>query len=139
MLKKLKGFTLSEVLIALTLIGVVSAMAVPSLLGNANTSKKMARFKKGYNTIVNAYSQMVSEKGEPTNIKQLADNIVSYLNVRNYYYYETNGTLTSAMNHGANARDNESTAWIVTDDGIGFIINKPLAQIIKCVPFQKQI
>ena len=35
-----KGFTLSEVLIALTIIGVISVLTVPSLITNTDKQKK---------------------------------------------------------------------------------------------------
>ena len=54
---KKSGFTLSEVLLTLGIIGVVAAMTVPSLMNSTEDKKLSAAAKKAYNTLQNAVSQ----------------------------------------------------------------------------------
>jgi prepilin-type N-terminal cleavage/methylation domain-containing protein len=54
-MKKL-GFTLAEVLLTLTIIGVVAALTVPNLMGAIDERELQAQAKKAYNTIQNAVS-----------------------------------------------------------------------------------
>ena len=54
-MKKL-GFTLSEVLLTLSIIGVVSAMTVPSLMTSIEDRELTAQAKKAYNTLQSAIS-----------------------------------------------------------------------------------
>ncbi len=54
---KKSGFTLSEVLLTLGIIGVVAAMTVPSLMNSTEDKKLAAAAKKAYNTLQNAISQ----------------------------------------------------------------------------------
>ncbi len=46
--RALKGFTLSEVLITLVIIGVISAIAIPNVLVNSRKNEASARLKKFY-------------------------------------------------------------------------------------------
>ena len=50
------GFTLAEVLLTLTIIGVVAAMTVPNLMGAVEDKELAAQAKKAYNTLQNAVS-----------------------------------------------------------------------------------
>ncbi|MBQ8459821.1 type II secretion system protein [bacterium] len=45
------GFTLTEVLITIGVIGVVAAMTIPTLLANTNSSKFRSQFKKSFSTL----------------------------------------------------------------------------------------
>lgn len=45
------GFTLAEVLITLTIIGVVAALTIPTLISNTNTSKYQTAFKKNISVL----------------------------------------------------------------------------------------
>lgn len=49
--KKRKAFTLAEILITLGIIGVISAMTIPSLLTNINSKKFKSIFKKDISTL----------------------------------------------------------------------------------------
>ena len=51
-----KGFTLAEILIALTLIGVIAAVTLPGILGDTQHRDIRAKVQKAYNTLNNAYS-----------------------------------------------------------------------------------
>ena len=53
-----KAFTLSEVLIALTIIGVVAAITVPTLFANYTEQEKSQKIKKEYSTLSNAITRV---------------------------------------------------------------------------------
>ena len=50
-----KGFTLAEVLVTLTIIGVIAALTLPLLMGGTNT----ASFKTGYKKAISVLSQAI--------------------------------------------------------------------------------
>ena len=56
-----KGFTLAEVLLALTIIGVISALTLPGLKSNIGTRKQNAWYKKYCNIIDGAAAQAMLE------------------------------------------------------------------------------
>jgi len=56
-----KGFTLAEVLITLGIIGVVSAMTIPSLLRNTNNAELKAAWKKEYSVLTSAISLVMND------------------------------------------------------------------------------
>ena len=64
-MKKEKGFTLAEILIVLTIIGVMAVMTIPSLIQNSNSQQKIAMFKKGFNALSNAYATEFAIKTPP--------------------------------------------------------------------------
>ncbi len=53
-LKKYFGFTLSEVLTALVIIGVIAAITVPSIVANYRRQAALAKIKKAYSMLCNA-------------------------------------------------------------------------------------
>ena len=60
-----KGFTLAEVLVTLGVIGVVSAITLPTLIKNYNKYVTAQRLKKAYSEIQNAVRLSTIENGEP--------------------------------------------------------------------------
>ncbi len=54
MKKNKYGFTLAEVLITLVIIGVISAMTIPTIIQNTQKQEYYARLKKNYSVIINA-------------------------------------------------------------------------------------
>ena len=57
------GFTLSEVLITIGVIGVVSAMTLPSLIKNYNNYVIAQKLKKAYNTLYNGIRMAEVDNG----------------------------------------------------------------------------
>lgn len=53
--KKNFAFTLAEVLITLTIIGVIAAMTIPTLMAKYQKQTYVARLKKAYSTLQNAF------------------------------------------------------------------------------------
>ena len=57
------GFTLAEVLITLTIIGVIAALTIPNLMQRYQEQTTVNKVKKFYSTLSNAYSQAQKEYG----------------------------------------------------------------------------
>ena len=60
-----KGFSLAEILISLTIIGVVSAITIPILLQKHQEKVTVIKVKKFYSTISQAYESYVYNYGYP--------------------------------------------------------------------------
>ena len=56
---KKKAFTLAEVMIVLTVIGILSAILLPVAI-NSTPDKNILKFKKGYNTLTSVIRELVS-------------------------------------------------------------------------------
>ncbi len=61
--KTAKGFTLAEVLIALTIIGIIAAITVPLIMINSQKREVEVKLKKFYSTMTQATRQWQSENG----------------------------------------------------------------------------
>ena len=59
---KKNAFTLSEVLITLTILGVVAAVLIPTIM-NIGPNKNKAMFKKAYNTLEKVVSELINDEG----------------------------------------------------------------------------
>jgi Tfp pilus assembly major pilin PilA len=62
--KKIIAFTLAEILITIGVIGVVSAITLPSVIQNYKEKQTVVRLKRAYSTISNAYNLAKFEHGE---------------------------------------------------------------------------
>lgn len=62
-----KAFTLAEVLITLGIIGVVAAMTMPSLIAEHRERETVAKLKKVYSTLQQAYILAIQEHESPEN------------------------------------------------------------------------
>lgn len=85
-MKKKKGFTLAEVLIVISIIGIVAQMTIPTLIGNINDSKYKSMWKKEYSVLSQAISNIAQEnggsaKGIFTNSTVGRDTFAKYLSV----------------------------------------------------------
>ena len=58
-----RAFTLAEVLITLGIIGVVAAMTMPSLIANHKEKETIAKLKKFYSVMSQAYLSVINENG----------------------------------------------------------------------------
>lgn len=112
MKRLLKGFTLAEVLITLTIIGVIATLTVPSLNVSSQNQQNEVRLASTVSTIENAMSSMISLEGarnlygtnawgiaqnnnnninknsNPTAIAAFVGNLKQYLNITNFYNNE---------------------------------------------------
>lgn len=62
-MKKRFGFTLAEVLITLSIIGLIAALTTPNLLNNTNEKELITQFQKTYSTLQQAYIMASQENG----------------------------------------------------------------------------
>lgn len=62
-MKRFFGFTLSEVLITLTVIGVVAAITLPPLIQNYQKQVFVNQLKKEYSTINQAFQKIMADEG----------------------------------------------------------------------------
>ncbi|MFA6989807.1 MAG: prepilin-type N-terminal cleavage/methylation domain-containing protein, partial [Candidatus Gastranaerophilaceae bacterium] len=60
---KRTGFTLAEILITLTIIGIVASMTIPSLLNKTNGTENVVLLKKSYATLSNAITMLSADNG----------------------------------------------------------------------------
>ena len=60
------GFTLAEVLLTLTIIGVVSALTIPTIQSNVRKHEIVTRLKQTHSILNNALTRAVTDNG-PTN------------------------------------------------------------------------
>jgi len=58
-----KGFTLAEVLLVITIIGVVASLTIPGLITNIQDRQTTAALKKVYSTLSNATISVAEENG----------------------------------------------------------------------------
>ena len=59
------AFTLSEVLITLGIIGVIAAMTIPTIMSKIEDRQNIAKWKKAYSTVNNAFNKVVIADGVP--------------------------------------------------------------------------
>ena len=91
MLKKIKGFTLSEILIAITIIGIIAAITIPMITYQYKKAFIENKYKKAYSTLTNAIDMSISQNGHPDQWGLGDDNdewaqkyLLPYLKVNNY-------------------------------------------------------
>ena len=62
--KELRGFTLAEVLITLTIIGVIAALTIPNLMQSYKKHQVEVSLKEAYSILSNAMKMSVAENGD---------------------------------------------------------------------------
>ena len=60
-----KAFTLAEVLITLTIIGVIAAITVPVLVQKTQKQEYVSALQKAYSTLSQVTNQIIAENGSP--------------------------------------------------------------------------
>lgn len=119
------GFTLAEILIVLTIIGVMAVMTIPSLIQNSGSQQKIALFKKAFNVVSNAYATEFATKTPPANGSFanrdiVFDGLARQLNIKYYYDYLTHKKEYSEPSKSS-YRNNRYI--MVTEDGIGYSVD----------------
>ena len=146
-LKKLTAFTLSEVLITLGIIGVVSTLTLPNLTNSYRRNVAMTKIEKGYAQLAQAYEQMLTDHGGDTldgdcehavmDEDPIVDNATGYFNRYWRPYLKSPILCTTAADCGYSNSDNglfgaysdysffdkESRAMFMTNEGIVYNVN----------------
>jgi len=138
--KEKKGFTLAEVLITLGIIGMVSALTIPTLIANYQKIQYVAGLKKAYAEITDALRLMANDSGCPDNLKCTgafgSSNVVLGNEIKKYFKLakdcgvnldpnnENQKCLSKEISgtyNGSQARANYSIGWygFITADGFG--------------------
>lgn len=63
MKKNFKAFTLSEVLLVLSVIGVVAALTIPTLINKVSKDQNVAKLKKEYSVLSQAFNLLLADNG----------------------------------------------------------------------------
>ena len=70
--KKQAGFTMSEILITLGIVGIIAAMTLPQLIKNYQHKVLQTQFQKAYAKIQEAYLLTLNELGVSNLSKEIA-------------------------------------------------------------------
>ncbi len=125
-IKKRKSFTLAEVLIVLTVIGIIASLTVPSVIKNYRKRQIEIGLKKAYVTLKNGLNQSSIKNGNPKKWVFSDDWInryfIPYLKISKYCRVYTTGCFASDVKfiNGDNATDTTISALpsIILSDGM---------------------
>ena len=145
--KAIMAFTLSEVLITLGIIGVVSTLTLPNLTNNYRKNVAITKLEKGYAQLAQAYEQMLDSVGDAaTGQYQIAeegqdenDNAKAYFN---HYWrgflkapiycasysdcgYASNTPFSNIKGNAMDLKvyDKQKKATFMTNEGIVYMVN----------------
>ena len=124
-IKRRMAFTLAEVLIALTVIGIVASLTVPSLISSVNDQQLKVAWKKEFSVLNQASLQMMKDTGGT-----LGSNFTGSTDMKNQYAQYLNVTKTcdagqsfgncwhTSWKYGNNATDVDGNyGGIILSDG----------------------
>lgn len=143
------GFTLAEVLITLSIVGVIACMTLPTLNNNVQKQTCEAGAKKAYNIVSNAVSMYMVDQGvddlSETPLYNNIDGLKAFVNT--YFRVVTDcGTKYSSENgtscfskefyslNRSKTEDNskrDSAQIVVVADGMAFSFESRLQKIVK--------
>ena len=105
-MKRLKGFTLAEVLITLAIIGVVAAISIPSVISNTQQQEFKTGLRKAVSVLNSAITMNMAIDGEsPYDNANLPGYLMRHMNILKNY-----GSLPYR-------------AWVNTGTGQGYVSN----------------
>ena len=96
------AFTLVEVLITLSILGIVAAMAIPNVIRNYQRQVTVTKVKKMYSDLSVAYGQFIALNGRTWPfVSEKDDSIYVYENIiKPYFYIKTDGGLDKSLFQG---------------------------------------
>jgi len=126
------GFTLSEVLITLVIIGIVAALTIPTAINKYRKQELVTKLKKAYSTLYQGTNRIIAEDGNVTvwlnNIDAAYSRYLKYLSVARACgsgtgcFPQKNGTGTyktlNNQNYNHNWDTDSSARKFVLADGI---------------------
>jgi len=133
---KRKGFTLAEVLITLTIIGVIAALTIPNLIQNHEKKQTITKLQKAISVWNNVYSMSLRELGEPSDAEVIASSAEDLYNkyyapylkgktCKTYqkckYLSSTPFTYISRKTWGFMIVVDPANIGIITDDGMFYV------------------
>ena len=139
-----KAFTLAEVLITLTIIGVIAAITIPNLMQSWQERHTISAVKEAYSLLDNAIKQMVREEGpivdwgsENITSSNLINKLNDYLKIEKTC---TNGTCyqnstTATFKRFSSGNDSRASISVVL--GTGYVLANGM--IIKPIIERKDI
>ena len=140
--KTQSAFTLAEVLISLTIIGVIAAITVPTLIQNTRKQEYVSALQKAYSTLSQVTNQIIAENGSPKDSDdgekgwaQSSESVYNmykkYLNSAKECAADTKCMLADrSMNYGGWSADRIDTRKLVLADGIYVVIDSSVSN--KC-------
>lgn len=125
------GFSLIELLIAITIIGIMAAVAVPSLLRYLKTGRETAAIQSLKN-IHNSQAQFQALRGRFATLKELVDDdlldkgYASGQPINGYIYKDSDVTADTYCVHADRASDSTANRdFNITERGIVYYIESP--------------
>lgn len=137
-----KGFTLSEVMLVLSVIGVIAALTIPGIVQNTQDKMALARLKKEYSTLQQGINSLIANDDFHTAVDgadsgatdvQTVTTLAKYLTVAKNCglakgcWYDTPLKYNNGTIYTANADTNFASgqgAKAILADGAMIIINK---------------
>lgn len=130
-----QGFTLAEILIVLMVIGIISTMTVPSLMGGVTQQQYKTAFKKAYSQVANIMAMDKASDTLPTTggadaqgrvFSSLNGNlsIKSFCTSTNCPGSASDSTLRPARNYTVGQPQNSQAdgTWLNTEDGMSYLV-----------------
>ncbi len=139
MLQNKHAFTLAEVLIALTIIGVIAVMTIPNLVNSANDSEYFAGYKKALAIGSAAIEQQILDS-KYTTIQARQDannasnfkNFAKYFNVSKQCFNNNNNECWDATGEKlyANSQPTQASPAFIDSSGMAWSLYSPTENII---------
>ena len=111
-----KGFTVAEVVMVLIVIGVLSAILIPSLSKSGDVAKIRTAIKKGHSLLASTYAMEFVAKPAPTkstDSDKMMKALTNHLNIK-YYLVCNEGKCEQKY------EPQDAPAWIITEDSLAF-------------------
>ena len=98
-MNKLKCFTLAEVLITLSILGVVAAMTIPNVISRYKEKVTVTKVKKMFTSLTDAYGQYLAENPSPSEFVAIGNGSTQIYEkiIKPYFYVKKDGGLDKSL------------------------------------------